>query len=118
MLTRSVDDAALLASVRDFAAVSLLGAGPNVVVTHPSVAARTIPDLIALAKAQPGRMTMGSPGAGSTNHLAGELFQKLGKGNSTLGKVFAVRVHGLAEQGDLPDARLGERADFAEDLLR
>jgi tripartite-type tricarboxylate transporter receptor subunit TctC len=64
-------------SVRDFAAVSQLGSGPNVVVSHPSVAARSIPDLIALAKAQPGKLNYASSGTGSGGHLAAELFKSM-----------------------------------------
>jgi tripartite-type tricarboxylate transporter receptor subunit TctC len=64
-------------SVRDFAAVSQLGSGPNVVVTHPSVAARSIQDLIALAKAQPGKLNYASSGTGSGGHLAAELFKSM-----------------------------------------
>ena len=64
-------------SVRDFAAVSQLGSGPNVVVTHPSVVARSIPDLITLAKAQPGKLNYASSGTGSGGHLAAELFKSM-----------------------------------------
>ena len=42
---------------------------------HPSIPARNVKDLIALAKSRPGKITMGSSGAGTTNHLSGELFQ-------------------------------------------
>jgi tripartite-type tricarboxylate transporter receptor subunit TctC len=48
---------------------------PMVVVVHPALRARNMRELVALAKQQPGRMTYGSPGPGSTNHLTGELFQ-------------------------------------------
>jgi tripartite-type tricarboxylate transporter receptor subunit TctC len=60
--------------VRDFAPVSLVATVPNVMVTHPSVAAPTLQEFIALAKSKPGGMNFGSGGNGTSNHLAGELF--------------------------------------------
>ena len=59
---------------RDLAPVSLVSIGPFVLVVHPSIPARTPKELIALAKARPGQLNYGSPGMGSANHLAGELF--------------------------------------------
>ena len=44
---------------------------------HPSVPAKTVPEFIAYAKANPGKVNMGSGGVGSTGHMAGELFQML-----------------------------------------
>jgi len=61
--------------VRDLAPVSMVSDVPIVIVVHPALRARDMKELVALAKQQPGRMTMGSPGPGSTNHLAGEMFQ-------------------------------------------
>jgi tripartite-type tricarboxylate transporter receptor subunit TctC len=46
-------------------------------VAHPSVPAKTIPELIALAKSEPGKMTLASYGTGSTSHVAGELFKMM-----------------------------------------
>ncbi len=63
--------------VKDFSPVSLLASTPNIVVVHPSVPARTIKELIALAKARPGELDVASSGAGSSAHLAGELFNSL-----------------------------------------
>ena len=63
--------------LRDFAPVGLVATTPFVLVVHPSVAARTISELIALAKSAPGKLTMASAGPGSANHLVGELFQSL-----------------------------------------
>ena len=61
--------------VKDFAAVSLLATGPVAIVVHPSVPAKTIRELVALAKARPGQLSYGSPGVGSSPHLTGELFR-------------------------------------------
>jgi tripartite-type tricarboxylate transporter receptor subunit TctC len=60
--------------VKDFAPVSLVATVPNVMITHPSVAAQTLQDFIALARSNPGAMNFGSGGSGTSNHLAGELF--------------------------------------------
>ena len=61
--------------VKDFAPVSLVAIGPNLLVVHPSLPVKTVKDLIALAKARPGQLHFASPGAGSVQHLAGELFK-------------------------------------------
>jgi len=50
---------------------------PNVLTVHPSVPARNAQELIALAKAQPGKISYGSSGIGNLQHLNGELFNKL-----------------------------------------
>jgi tripartite-type tricarboxylate transporter receptor subunit TctC len=60
--------------LRDIAPVAGILRVPNVVVVHPSLPVRTIPELIAYAKANPGRINVESPGAGTSSHLAGELF--------------------------------------------
>jgi tripartite-type tricarboxylate transporter receptor subunit TctC len=59
---------------RDLAPVSLVSIGPFVLVVHPSVPAKTPKELIALAQRMPDVLNYGSPGLGSANHLAGELF--------------------------------------------
>lgn len=66
-------------TMRDFAPVSMLSTVPNVFVIHPSVPAKNINELVKLAKAHPGKMSFGSGGVGSSNHLAGELFKSLAK---------------------------------------
>src|SRR5262245_38494833 len=63
-------------SLADFAAIAYIGYAPNVLVVHPSTPARNVKELIALAKAHPGDLTFASPGVGSTNHLAGEMFMR------------------------------------------
>ncbi len=66
---------------RDLAPVSMVAVGPYLLVVHPSVPARNVKDLIALARAQPGRLNYGSSGAGSAAHLATELFNTMAKLN-------------------------------------
>ena len=61
--------------VRDFAPVTLVGAATVMVVTHPSVPAKSVADLIALAKADPKRLTFASSGTGGVSHLIGEYFK-------------------------------------------
>jgi tripartite-type tricarboxylate transporter receptor subunit TctC len=61
--------------VKDFAFTSLVNNVPLVLEEHPSIPARSVKEFIALAKSRPGKITMGSSGAGTTNHLSGELFQ-------------------------------------------
>ena len=60
---------------RDIAPVASILRVPNVVTVHPSLPVRTIPELIAYAKANPGTINVESPGAGTSSHLAGELFK-------------------------------------------
>jgi tripartite-type tricarboxylate transporter receptor subunit TctC len=63
-------------AVRDFTAVTLVAAGPGMLVTHPSLPARNLKELIALAKAKPGALSYGSAGAGApTSHLGMELLK-------------------------------------------
>jgi tripartite-type tricarboxylate transporter receptor subunit TctC len=61
--------------IRDIAPVANIIRVANVMVVHPSFPAKTIPELIAYAKANPGRISLASAGIGSSNHLAGELFK-------------------------------------------
>jgi tripartite-type tricarboxylate transporter receptor subunit TctC len=61
-------------ATRDFVGVAKAGVSPLVLVVHPSVPARSVMDLIALAKASPGTINFGSGGLGTTPHMAGELF--------------------------------------------
>lgn len=66
-------------SVRDFAPVSLVTRFYNMLSVHPSVPVKSVKELIALARARPGQLVMPSAGAGSTSHLAGELFKSMTK---------------------------------------
>jgi tripartite-type tricarboxylate transporter receptor subunit TctC len=63
--------------IKDFSGVAYVGYVPNVLAVHPSVAASSVKELIALAKAKPGAMNYASSGNGSTQHLAGEMFKQL-----------------------------------------
>ena len=63
--------------VRDFAPIGLAAATPFVLVAHPSVPAQSAKELVELARAKPGSITMASGGNGSSNHLVGELFQSV-----------------------------------------
>ncbi|MBX9906244.1 MAG: tripartite tricarboxylate transporter substrate binding protein [Burkholderiales bacterium] len=67
--------------VKDFAPVTYTGNVTNLLVVHPSVAAANIKELVALAKAQPGKLTFGSSGSGGAPHMAVELFKILAKVN-------------------------------------
>jgi len=64
-------------AVADFQPVTYVGYVPNILVVHPSVTAKTVPELITELKANPGKMSYASSGVGSTQHLAGEMFQLL-----------------------------------------
>jgi len=61
--------------IRDIAPVATITSQPIVMVVHPSVPAKTVPELIAHAKANPGKINMASPGIGTGPHVAGELFK-------------------------------------------
>ena len=63
--------------IADFTPITYIGYVPNVLVVHPAVSARSVEELIELAKREPGKLTYASSGVGSTQHLAGALFNKL-----------------------------------------
>jgi tripartite-type tricarboxylate transporter receptor subunit TctC len=63
--------------LRDIAPVASTIRQPQIMLAHPSLAANTVPELIAYAKANPGKITMASAGTGSSGHLAGELFKMM-----------------------------------------
>lgn len=64
-------------TLRDFTPVTMLVAGPGLLVVHPSVQAKAVRELIALAKAKPRQLNYASPGSGTPPHLAAELFKLL-----------------------------------------
>ncbi len=64
-------------ALRDFAPITLVTTVPNVLVVHPSVPAKNVRELIALAKARPRQLNFASGSTGSTGHLAGELFKTM-----------------------------------------
>jgi len=61
-------------AVRDFAPLSLFSMAPNILVVHASVPVKSAKEFVALAKSRPGKLNYSSAGAGTTQHLAGELF--------------------------------------------
>jgi tripartite-type tricarboxylate transporter receptor subunit TctC len=63
--------------LRDIAPVAGIMRVPNVMVVHPSVPVKTVPEFIAYAKANPGKINQASPGAGTSTHMAGELFKAM-----------------------------------------
>ncbi len=63
--------------LRDTAPVASVFQQPQILVAHPSLPANTVPELIAYAKANPGKITMASAGTGSSGHLAGEMFKMM-----------------------------------------
>ena len=68
---------------RDFAPIGLISSNPFLLITHPSVPAKTVKELVALAKAQPGKLNYASAGNGAANHLAMELFKSMAGINIT-----------------------------------
>ena len=63
--------------IRDIVPIASIFRGASVLLVHPSVPARTVPEVIAYAKANPGKITMGSAGIGSIPHMCGELFNAM-----------------------------------------
>src|SRR5450631_934145 len=62
-------------SIKDFAPISQVFVASNLLVVHPDVPAKTLAELVSLARAQPGKLTYGHAGIGTSQHLAGELFK-------------------------------------------
>ena len=67
--------------IKDFEPISLVSLAPNILVVHPSLPARSVQELIAIAKARPGQVNYAGSGSGSTPHLAAELFKTMAKVN-------------------------------------
>ena len=87
----------VLDPVRDFSPISAAAKAPNILVVHPSVAAGSVQELIALAKAKPGVLNYSSGATGASSHLAGELFKSMAAVN-------VVRIpykSGASEMADL-----------------
>lgn len=63
--------------VKNFTPIVLVASTPNVLVVHPSVPAHNVGELVALAKAQPGQLSYGTPGIGTSPHVAGEMFNAM-----------------------------------------
>ncbi|HYH42742.1 MAG TPA: tripartite tricarboxylate transporter substrate binding protein [Burkholderiales bacterium] len=64
--------------LKDFAPITRTTTAPNILVVHPSVPAKSVKELLALAKSRPGQLTYASAGVGSSNHLSGALFTTMG----------------------------------------
>jgi tripartite-type tricarboxylate transporter receptor subunit TctC len=62
---------------KDFVPIILVGTSPNILVVHPGLPAKSVAELIALAKARPGKLSYASSGAGSLQHIAAELFKSI-----------------------------------------
>ena len=63
--------------IKDFDPIVMIARTPYILVAHPAIAANTVRELVALAKAQPGKINFASYGSGSSNHLAAELFKAM-----------------------------------------
>ena len=61
--------------IKDFAPITVVAVSPNVVTVHPSIPAKTMQELVAFLKANPGKYGFAAPGVGSTPHLSGEIFR-------------------------------------------
>jgi tripartite-type tricarboxylate transporter receptor subunit TctC len=70
-------------TLRDFAPISQVAVGPFLLITHPSVPVKSVKELLALAKAEPGKLNYASAGNGAANHLAMELFKSMAGINIT-----------------------------------
>ena len=93
-------------TLRDFAAITTVASTPELMAIHPSLPARNLKELVALAKSQPGKLNFASSGNGGLPHLAIELFKKLGKVN-----VVHVPYKGAGPAVDRPDRRSRARDD-------
>ncbi|OGT79481.1 MAG: hypothetical protein A3H91_01625, partial [Gammaproteobacteria bacterium RIFCSPLOWO2_02_FULL_61_13] len=106
--------------LRDFATISLLFESPLYLVVHPSVPARSVADLIRLARAQPGKLSFATIGTGTAPHIGGALFMKMAgveflhvpyKGSSqAIADLLSGQVQLMFEGGvsSLPHARAGK----------
>ena len=76
--------------IRDIAPVASIGGGPYVMVVNPSVPAKTVPEFVAYAKANSGKINMASSGNGSVSHVFGELFKMMTGVNLVTFRITAV----------------------------
>lgn len=79
-------------AIKDFSAITLTTIVPQVIVVTPSLPVKTIPEFIAYAKANPGKVTFASAGNGASNHLSGELFNTMA----------GIRMQHIPYKGDAP----------------
>src|SRR5688572_17626276 len=63
--------------IKDFAPITIAATAPNVLIINPGVPAKTLKEFIALAKQQPGKLTYGTPGIGTSPHMSMELLKSL-----------------------------------------
>ena len=92
--------------IKDFAPIGLLASGANVVLVHPSVPANSIPELIALAKKDPGKLNFASTGSGSSVHLAAELFAAMA----------GIKINHVPYRGSGPGAERSARRPCHHDV--
>ena len=79
IMSVSLNDKLSFDPVKDFVPITQIFVAANLLVVHPDVPANSLPELVALAKAKPGELTYGHTGAGSSQHLAGELFKYMAR---------------------------------------
>ena len=89
--------------VRDFAPITLAARSPNVLVVSPTITAKTVAELVALARAKPGALNYFSAGPGSTSQLAAELFKSMGGGLNIVGVAYKGTGQGMI---DLMEGRI------------
>jgi tripartite-type tricarboxylate transporter receptor subunit TctC len=104
--------------VKDFAPIALCFTTPLYLVVHPEVPAKTVGELIALAKSRPGKLSFGSGGNGTSNHLAGELFKSMAgvdmqhvpykSAGPAMTDVIAGHIDLMFGSGGLTEARAGK----------
>ncbi len=96
-------------SVKDLAPITLVSTVPYVMVVHPSLPVKNVRELVALARAKPGQLNFGSPGNGTTTHLATELFK-------VVAKMDAVHVPYKGVAPAVPDLLAGQTQFMSGDL--
>src|SRR5439155_15913660 len=98
---------------RDLVPVALVAAAPVALVVHPSVGAKSVKELLALASAKPGRLTFGSAGSGTPGHLTGEMFK-----SATAASLVHVPYKGSAPAvSDLIGGQIGLMFDPVQSVL-